>query len=91
MVAMPRSADQPTTAKYMKSAWRIGVRIRTDEKGLVRREEVERCIRKVMDGEGKVEYRKNAAKWMRMAKEAMQDGGSSDKNIAEFAAKYLAS
>ncbi|XP_044436090.1 UDP-glucosyltransferase UGT13248-like [Triticum aestivum] len=62
MVVMPRSADQPTTAKYMKSAWRIGVRIRTDEKGLVRREEVERCIRKVMDGEGKVEYRKNATK-----------------------------
>ncbi|VAI13491.1 unnamed protein product [Triticum turgidum subsp. durum] len=89
MVAMPRSADQPTTAKYVESAWGIGVRMRTDEKGLVRREEVERCIRKVMDGEGKVEYRKNATKWMRMAKESMQEGGSSDKNIAEFAAKYL--
>ncbi|KAF7013444.1 hypothetical protein CFC21_027529 [Triticum aestivum] len=89
MVAMPRSADQPTTAKYVESAWGIGVGMHTDEKGLVRREEVERCIRKVMDGEGKVEYRKNATKWMKMAKEAMQEGGSSDKNIAEFAAKYL--
>uniref|UniRef100_A0A453JTM7 UDP-glycosyltransferases domain-containing protein n=1 Tax=Aegilops tauschii subsp. strangulata TaxID=200361 RepID=A0A453JTM7_AEGTS len=88
-IAMPRSADQPTTAKYVESAWGTGVRMRTDEKGLVIREEVERCIRKVMDGEGKVEYRKNATKWMRMAKEAMQEGGSSDKNIAEFAAKYL--
>ena len=59
------------------------MRMRADVKGLVRREEVERCIRKVMDGEGKDEYRRNATKWMEMAKEAMQEGGSSDKNIAE--------
>jgi hypothetical protein len=86
MVAMPQWADQPTTAKYVESAWGIGVRMR---KGLVRREEVERCIREVMEGERKTEYRQNAAKWMKKAKEAMQEGGSSDRNIAEFAAKYL--
>ncbi|CAL5035533.1 unnamed protein product [Urochloa decumbens] len=86
MVTMPQWADQPTTAKYVESAWGIGLRMR---KGLVRREEVERCIREVMDGERKQEYMRNAAKWMQKAKEAMQEGGSSDKNIAEFAAKYL--
>jgi len=86
MVAMPQWADQPTTAKYVESAWGIGVRMR---KGLVRREEVARCIREVMEGERKAEFRQNAAKWMKKAKEAMQEGGSSDKNIAEFAAKYL--
>jgi hypothetical protein len=42
-----------------------------------------------MEGERKTEYRQNAAKWMKKAKEAMQEGGSSDRNIAEFAAKYL--
>jgi hypothetical protein len=86
MAAMPQWADQPTTAKYVESAWGIGVRMR---KGLVRREEVERCIREVMEGERKDEFRQNAARWMKKAKEAMQEGGSSDKNIAEFAAKYL--
>ncbi|CAD6211653.1 unnamed protein product [Miscanthus lutarioriparius] len=86
MVAMPQWADQPTTAKYVESAWGIGVRMR---KGLVRREEVARCIREMMEGERKAEFRQNAAKWMKKAKEAMQEGGSSDKNIAEFAAKYL--
>ncbi|CAL5033544.1 unnamed protein product [Urochloa decumbens] len=89
IVAMPRSADQPTAAKYVESAWGIGLRMHLDEKGFLRREEVERCIREVMDGERKGEYRQNAAKWMEKAKEAMQKGGSSDKNIAEFAAKYL--
>ncbi|KAG2642451.1 hypothetical protein PVAP13_2KG279266 [Panicum virgatum] len=86
MVAMPQWADQPTAAKYVESAWGIGLRMR---KGMVKREEVERCIREVMEGEKKHEYRRNAALWMQKAKEAMQEGGSSDKNIAEFAAKYL--
>ncbi|KAJ1254819.1 hypothetical protein BS78_K321600 [Paspalum vaginatum] len=86
MVGMPQWADQPTTAKYVESAWRIGLRMR---KGSVKREEVERCIREVMDGEMKQEYRRKAAQWMQKAKEAMQEGGSSDKNIAEFATKYL--
>nr|CAB3483996.1 unnamed protein product [Digitaria exilis] len=58
MVAMPQWADQPTTAKYVESAWGTGLRMR---KGLVKREEVERCIREEagvqveccsMDGEG---------------------------------------
>ncbi|CAL5028639.1 unnamed protein product [Urochloa decumbens] len=89
MMAMPRSADQSTAARYVESAWGIGLRVRLDEKGFLRREEVERCIREVMDGERKGEYRHNAAKWMEKAKQAMQEGGSSDKNIAEFAAKYL--
>lgn len=78
-----------TTAKYVESAWGIGVRMHSDEKGFVRREEVERCIKEVMDGKRKGDYKQNAAKWMEKSKEAMQEGGNSDKNIAEFAAKYL--
>ncbi|NP_001169283.1 UDP-glucosyltransferase UGT13248-like [Zea mays] len=89
MVGMPRSADQPTNARYVESAWGIGLRMRLDQNGLLKREEVQRCIRQVMEGERKTEFRRNAAKWMSKAKEAMQEGGSSDKNIAEFAAKYL--
>jgi hypothetical protein len=58
------------------------------EKDLVTREEVERCIREVMDGEHKDMYRRNAAMWMHKAKETMQKGGCSDKNIAEFTTKY---
>ena len=89
MVAMPRSADQPTNAKYVESAWGVGVRMRANENGSVSRKEVEGCITKVMEGEGKEEYCRNAKKWMKMTKEAMQEGGSSERNIAEFAKKYL--
>uniref|UniRef100_J3LVZ6 Uncharacterized protein n=2 Tax=Oryza brachyantha TaxID=4533 RepID=J3LVZ6_ORYBR len=89
LVAMPHWADQPTIARYMESVWGMGVRVRMDKNGALRREEVERCIREVMDGDRKEDYRRNAARLMNKAKEAMQEGGSSDKNIAEFAAKYL--
>ncbi|KAG2556681.1 hypothetical protein PVAP13_8NG186701, partial [Panicum virgatum] len=88
MIAIPHWADQPTISKYMESKWCMGMRGRKDEKGLVTRDEVERCVKEVMDGERKDEYRRNAAEWMQKAEEAMQSGGSSDKNITEFFAKY---
>ncbi|KAK1677296.1 hypothetical protein QYE76_038144 [Lolium multiflorum] len=91
LLAMPQWTDQPTTAKYVESAWVIGVRVNRDTEGVVRKEEVERCIREVLDGVRKEEYKKNAYSWMMKAKKAMQEGGSSDKNIAEFAAKYASS
>ncbi|XP_015691964.2 UDP-glycosyltransferase 79-like [Oryza brachyantha] len=43
-------------------------------------------VRLQRDNEGIV--RKNADKWMKKAKEAMKEGGSSSNNIAMFAAKY---
>ncbi|PWZ45114.1 Crocetin glucosyltransferase 2 [Zea mays] len=91
MVAIPHWADQPTISKYMESLWGLGVRVRKDEKGMVTRDEVERCIKDVMDGDSKDKYRKSATMWMQKAKTAMQNGGSSDKNITEFAAKYSSS
>jgi hypothetical protein len=91
MVAVPHWADQPTISKYMESVWGLGVKVRKDEKGLVTRDEVARCIKDVMDGDRKDEYRMNANVWMKKAKEAAQYGGSSDKNIAEFVAKYSSS
>lgn len=88
LVAMPHLADQPTISKYMESLWGMGVRVWQEKSGGIQREEVERCIREVMDGDRKEDYRRSAARLMKKAKEAMHEGGRSDKNIAEFAAKY---
>ncbi|CAM0907770.1 unnamed protein product [Alopecurus aequalis] len=91
LVGIPHWADQPTIAKYVESSWGIGVRTQPGEKGWINMDEVSRCIKVVMDGENKDEYRRNAVKWMEKAKEATREGGSSDKNILEFAAKYFQS
>uniref|UniRef100_A0A2P2NFH1 Glycosyltransferase n=1 Tax=Rhizophora mucronata TaxID=61149 RepID=A0A2P2NFH1_RHIMU len=84
MVAMPLWADQFTNAKYIGEIWRIGVRVNEDEKGIVRREEMIRCLRLVMEGQKSQEIRKNGRKLSQLAKEAIAEGGSSDKHINNF-------
>lgn len=88
MVAMPHWSDQTTNAKYIQDVWCVGVRIRPDAKGVVRREEVERCVRELMEGERSDEFKKNAVEWSHKAKKAVSEGGSSDINISDFLSKY---
>lgn len=87
MVAMPQWTDQPTDAKFVEDVWKVGVRVRVDEDGIVRRDEIERCIREVMEGQSGREMRTNAKKWRDLAIEAVSEGGTSDKNIDEFISK----
>lgn len=84
MVAMPQWTDQPTNAKFIADVWQVGVRVKMDEEGIVGKEEIEQCVRQVMEGETANEMRKNCQKWKKLAKEAVDEGGSSDKNIENF-------
>uniref|UniRef100_R7WB45 Putative UDP-glucosyltransferase n=1 Tax=Aegilops tauschii TaxID=37682 RepID=R7WB45_AEGTA len=81
MVAVPQWSDQPTNAKYVQDVWHVGVQV----EGVVTKEELARCIREVMDdAKG---CRTKAASWSHMAKKAMSEHGSSDRNIADFLSK----
>ena len=42
------------------------------------------CIKDVMEGERGNELKRNALKWKELARDAVNEGGSSDKNIKEF-------
>uniref|UniRef100_A0A7N0U1V6 Glycosyltransferase n=1 Tax=Kalanchoe fedtschenkoi TaxID=63787 RepID=A0A7N0U1V6_KALFE len=86
LVAMPQWTDQPTNAKYVQDVWKVGIRVETNQSGkLTGREEIHRCISEVMDeGHKRSELRANAAKWKRLSVAAMDEGGSSDKNIIQF-------
>ncbi|KAJ4973918.1 hypothetical protein NE237_007092 [Protea cynaroides] len=89
MVGVPQWSDQPTNAKFVEDVWGVGVRAKCDDKGIVRREELKRCIKEVMERErGKV-IKGNAIKWKELAKEAISEGGSSDKKIDEFVGRLL--
>jgi pathogen-inducible salicylic acid glucosyltransferase len=89
MVAIPQYSDQSTNAKYIMDVWKMGLKASADEKGLVSREAAEHCIREIMEGERGNEIKKNALKLRKLAKEAVDEGGSSDKNIEEFVAKLV--
>ncbi|MED6222765.1 hypothetical protein PIB30_067533 [Stylosanthes scabra] len=86
-IAMPLWTDQITNAKHIKDVWKMGVRVDADEKGLVRRESIRDCIKEVLESEKGNEIKKNALKWRDLAKNSVDEGGSSDQNIAEFVAK----
>ena len=70
-------------------SWKMGLKAPADEKGLVKREAIENCIREIMEGERGKEIVTNAYKWKILAKEAVDQGGSSDKNIEEFVTKLV--
>ncbi|XP_059626305.1 UDP-glycosyltransferase 74G1-like [Cornus florida] len=89
LVTMAQWTDQGTNAKYVEDVWGMGVRTRQDEKGIVRRRVLELCIREVMEGQKGKEIKENAIKWKNLAKEAVDEGGSSDKNIDEFVAELI--
>uniref|UniRef100_A0A0D9XFP1 Uncharacterized protein n=1 Tax=Leersia perrieri TaxID=77586 RepID=A0A0D9XFP1_9ORYZ len=78
---------QPQESEHMASTWRART-VHADSDGVVRKEEMERCVREVMEGEKSEEYMKNAADWKEKAGSAMSEGGSSDRNIIEFITKF---
>ncbi|XP_076932444.1 UDP-glycosyltransferase 74G1-like [Bidens hawaiensis] len=84
VVAMPQWTDQITNAKMLDEIWGIGVRVKADEKGIVRRGNLASCIKKIMKDKTGVVIQNNAAKWSELAKLAVDKGGSSDKDINEF-------
>uniref|UniRef100_A0A0D3C3H9 UDP-glycosyltransferases domain-containing protein n=2 Tax=Brassica oleracea var. oleracea TaxID=109376 RepID=A0A0D3C3H9_BRAOL len=89
LIGMPAYSDQPTNAKFIEDVWKVGVRVKADKDGFVTKEEIVRCAGEVMDetSEKGKETRKNALRLMEFAKEALAEGGNSDKNIDEFVAK----
>ncbi|KAK2971607.1 hypothetical protein RJ640_027479 [Escallonia rubra] len=91
MVVMPQWTDQTTNAKFVRDVWKVGIRVKVDENGLVGREEIEGCIREVMEGERAKEIKENAMRWKVLAKEAVSEGGTSDKNLDEFVSTLTSS
>lgn len=91
MVGMPQWTDQTTDAKFVEDVWKVGIRVRVDENGIVGRKEVEDCIRQVMEGEKGREMKERAEKWRKLSVEAVSEGGTSDNNINEFVAKLMLS
>lgn len=85
MVGMPQWTDQITNAKFIEDVWGVGLRTKGDEKGIVRKENLESCLAAIMEGDDKgKEIRENAKRWKLSAREALENGGCSDKNIDLF-------
>ncbi|MCI39286.1 UDP-glycosyltransferase 74B1-like, partial [Trifolium medium] len=84
VVCLPQWADQLPDAKFLEEIWEVGVRPKEDENGVVKREEFVLSLKVVMEGERSEVIRKNANEWKKLARDAVSEGGSSDKNIDDF-------
>ena len=85
MVGFPQWADQGTNAKIIEDMSETGVRVEVGMDGMVKREEIKRCLEVVMGDSNKgEEIRKKALKWKELAKEAARNGGSSHANFKAF-------
>ncbi|OIT28529.1 PREDICTED: crocetin glucosyltransferase, chloroplastic-like [Nicotiana attenuata] len=89
VVACPLWTDQGCNAKLIQDVWKTGVRVNANEEGLVERDEFTRCIEIVMEGEKREELRENAKKWEDLAKEAMNENGSSNVNLKAYVNEIL--
>ncbi|KAL9237851.1 hypothetical protein vseg_012350 [Gypsophila vaccaria] len=84
MVAFPQWTDQTTNAKLVEDVWKIGVRVKKseDDEGLVKDEEIIRCLVEVMENK---EIRINVNKWKEVVVQATTiQGSDSDKNLKRF-------
>ncbi|KAL2506134.1 UDP-glycosyltransferase 74E2 [Abeliophyllum distichum] len=89
LIAMPQWVDQTTNSKLIEDEFNVGLRVKADENGLVRREEIEMCIKQVIQGEKGKKLEESAGKWKELAKEAVDKGGSSATNVEDFVSKLL--
>ncbi|XP_047967672.1 UDP-glycosyltransferase 74E2-like [Salvia hispanica] len=89
MVGVPWWSDQATNAKFVMDVWKMGVKACSDKGGVVGHEELVHSVKYVMEGERSEEMRLNAMKWKELTKGAVDEGGSSDKNIQEFVSTLM--
>ncbi|XP_056173459.1 7-deoxyloganetin glucosyltransferase-like [Syzygium oleosum] len=85
MACWPFFADQQTNCRYSCEGWGVGMEIDGD----VKRDEVERQVRELMEGERGKEMKRKAMEWKEMAREATRPSGSSFSNLDEVINKVL--
>ncbi|KAA8538701.1 hypothetical protein F0562_028318 [Nyssa sinensis] len=76
MICLPFLADQQTNCRYACTEWEIGLEIDND----VKREQVEKLVKELMEGEQGKNLKNKAMEWKKMAEEATCPDGSSCLN-----------
>ncbi|KAL3733140.1 hypothetical protein ACJRO7_022634 [Eucalyptus globulus] len=87
VVCWPFFGEQQTNCRYSCQEWGIGMEIDSN----VKRDEVSRQVRELMEGERGKEMKRKAMEWKEMAREATRPSESSCLNLDEVIDKVLLS
>ncbi|XP_068303254.1 7-deoxyloganetin glucosyltransferase-like [Pyrus communis] len=85
MLCWPFFADQQMDCRYTCKEWDVGMEIGND----VKRDEVEKLVRELMDGEKGKKMKNRAMEWKKLAEEATGPYGSSSKNLENLVNQVL--
>ncbi|KAL4200909.1 hypothetical protein AMTRI_Chr02g213470 [Amborella trichopoda] len=90
VLALAHWGDQVTNEKFLVDVYSVGIRLERDSEGVVRREEVSRCIEEITEGPRASTIQEKAMKLKDAAREALEVEGSSDKNLRAFVEEVMA-
>ncbi|KAG0628984.1 hypothetical protein M758_1G067800 [Ceratodon purpureus] len=79
----PFFVDQPMVSRYIASVWKVGLELKQED-GTLDRVDVEQKVRALAAKESGI--RANAAAWRDVVRGAVEDGGSSQRNMVAFVA-----
>jgi len=79
MICWPCVADQFLNCTYVVDVWKIGLDLSANDEGIVEKEEIERCVERIMEA---AEIRRRAQKLKECAVNAT--AGSSSINFTAF-------
>eukprot|EP00249_Psilotum_nudum_P011254 c23059_g1_i1 orf=95-1546(-) len=83
MICWPYFADQTLTSLFITTVWKNGIELHRVG-GVASRDEVERVITTLMEGEEGERIRKRAAKLKEAARMSLVEGGTSQKSLERF-------
>ncbi|KAI3837140.1 hypothetical protein MKX03_022189 [Papaver bracteatum] len=87
LICWPFFGDQQTNCRYSCNHWEVGMEIDSN----VQRDEVERLVRELMEGEKGKKMKKIVLDWKKKAEDAASPGGSSYVTIDKIISEILGS
>lgn len=89
MIAWPLFAEQTMNAKLLTDVLKVAVRPKVDdESGIVKREEVGKSVKRIMEGDESLEINKKMNELSDAAATVLSDHGSSRKALSALALKW---
>ncbi|KAL7192471.1 hypothetical protein ACSBR2_024330 [Camellia fascicularis] len=85
ILCWPWLGDQCINRRYSCTHWGIGIEMNKD----VKRDEVEKLVRNLMEGDQGKELKQKIMEWKKLAVEATSDGGSSFMNLEKLVNEVL--
>ncbi|CAN0843681.1 UDP-glycosyltransferase 74E2, partial [Linum grandiflorum] len=79
--------DKLPAGFFVEDMWKVGVRLKKLDDGIMRKEAIEKGITEVIEGDRTKCIRRNAEKWKSLARATVAEGGTSANNIQEFVAQ----